>query len=82
MFYGRAFQILGPNVARLFSPKVADFQAFTEISLGLTLAFTLVENILFMKLGFRSFIVLNISKAKFLSLFISIDGFWLSFSSV
>ena len=71
MFYGKAFQILGPNVARILSPKVADLWAFTKIPLGLTLAFNFAENILFMKLGFRSFIVLNISKAKFLCLFIS-----------
>ena len=77
MFCGEAFQILGPNVARLLSPKVADLRVFAKISLGLTLAFSLAENILFMKLGFGSFTVLNISKAKFLSLFISIDGFGL-----
>ena len=75
-------QILSPNVARLLSPKVADLRAFTKIPFGLTLAFSFAENIPFMKLGFRSFIVWNISKAKFLSHFISIDGFWLSFSSV
>ena len=75
MFCGKAFHILGPNVARLLS-------AFTQISLGLTLAFSFAEKILFVKLGFRSFIISNISKAKFLSFFISIDGFWLSFSSV
>ena len=82
MFCGKAFQILGPNVARLLSPKVADLRALTKISLGLTLAFSFAENILFMKLKFTSFIVLNISKVQFLSLFISIDGFRLNFSSV
>ena len=47
MFCGKAFQILGPNVARLLwqfarlfcgTPKVADLQVFTKIPLGLTLA--------------------------------------------
>ena len=70
MFCGKAFQVLGPNVARLLSPKVTDLRVFTKISFGLTLAFSFAENILFMKLGFGSLIVLNISKAKFLSLFI------------
>ena len=82
MLYGKAFQILAPNVTKLLSPKVADLRDFTKIPLGLTLAFSFAENIFFMKLGFRSFIVLNISKAKSLSLFISIAGFWLNFSSV
>ena len=82
MFCGEAFQISGPNVARLLSPKMANLRAFTQRSLGLTLVFSFAENMLFMKLEFRSFIVLNIFKAKFLSLFISNDGFWLSFSSV
>ena len=82
MFCGKAFQILGPNLARLLSQKVADLRVFTKISFALTLAFSFAENMLFVKLEFRSFIVLNISKAKFLSLFISIDGFWLRFSSV
>ena len=82
MFCGKAFQILAPNVTRLLSLKVADVRAFATIPLGLTLAFSFAENILFLKLGFRSFIVLDISKAKLQSLFISIDGFWLSFSSV
>ena len=82
MFCGKAFQILGPNVARLLSLKLADLRVFTKISLGLTQAFGFARNILFMELGFRSFIFLNISKAKFLILFISIYGFWLSFSSV
>ena len=51
------FQILGPHVARFLSPKVADLRAFTKILLGLTLAFSFAENILFIKLGFRSFIL-------------------------
>ena len=49
--------------------------AFTKISLCLTPDFSFAEKILFMKLGFRSFIVLNVSKAKFLSFFVSIDYF-------
>ena len=43
------------------------------LSLGYILALSFAENILSMKLGFKSFIVLNVSKAKFLSLFISIS---------
>ena len=82
MFCRKAFQILVPNVARLLSPKLADLWVFAKISLGLTLAFSFAENILSMKVGFRSFIVLNISKVNFLSLFISTEGFLLSFSSV
>ena len=62
MFCGKAFQILGPNVARLLSPKVTDLRAFTKMLLGLTLAFSFAEKILFMEIEFRSFIVLNISK--------------------
>ena len=69
MFCGKAFQILGPNVARFLSPKVADLRAFTKILLGLTLAFSFAKNLFLIKLGFRSFIVLDISKANFLSLF-------------
>ena len=80
MFRRKAFEILSLTVASLLSPKVAGLQTFTKTSLGLSLAFSFPENILFMKLGFRLFIVLNISKARFLSLFISIDGFWLSFT--
>ena len=64
MFCGKAFQILGPNVARLLSPKVTGLRAFTKMLLGLTLAFSFAEKILFMEIGFRSFIVLNISKTK------------------
>ena len=65
MFCGKAFQILGPKFVRLLGPKVVDLWVFTKISFGLTLAFSFVENILSMKLGFRSFIALNVSKAKF-----------------
>ena len=43
------------------------------LSLGYILALSFAEKILSMKLGFKSFIVLNVSKAKFLSLFISIS---------
>ena len=32
MFCGKAFPILGPEVARLLSPKVVDLRTFTEIS--------------------------------------------------
>ena len=62
-------KILGPHVARFLSPKVADLRAFTKILLGLTIAFSFAKNLLLIKLGFRSFIVLDISKANFLSLF-------------
>ena len=65
MFCGKAFQILGPYIARLLSPKVVDLWAFTKISLGLNLAFSFAENVLFMKLVFRSFIVLNILNPGF-----------------
>ena len=85
MFCFKAFQILVPRFARLLSPKVADLRAFTKVSLDLTLAFSFGlfgEDILFMKLGVRSLIVLNISKAKFYVFFNPIDGFWLSFGSV
>ena len=82
IFCVKAFQILSPIVAKLLSPKVADVRAFTKISFGLALAFSFTENILFIKLGFRSFIDLNISKVTFLSLFISVDNFWLSFIKV
>ena len=35
IFFGKAFQILRPNVARLLFPKVADLRVFTKMSLGL-----------------------------------------------
>ena len=69
MFCGKAFQILGSNVARLLPPKVVDLWVFTKISLALILALSFAENIFFVKLGFRLFIVLNNSKAKLLSLY-------------
>ena len=50
--------------------------------LGRTFAFSFDVNIFFMKLGLRLLTVLKISVAKFLSLFISIEGFLLFSSSV
>ena len=53
---------------------MADFWDF-KISLGLTLAFNLIENIFFIKFGFNPFMGLKTPKARFLGLSISNDGF-------